>query len=56
MSMKVFQIEEELKLLCIQMIEVLTKMKDHGILSEDQYQEHTRLKKMFLKDYCKTLI
>lgn len=56
MSINMFNVEDDLKLLCIQMIELLTKMKDSGILSEDEYQEHIRLKKMFIDDHYKICV
>ncbi|SHI84034.1 hypothetical protein SAMN02745975_00725 [Geosporobacter subterraneus DSM 17957] len=51
MSINTLSIENDLRLLCIQMIDLLTKMKENGIISEDEYQEHIRLKRMFIQDH-----
>ncbi|WP_156943730.1 hypothetical protein [Alkaliphilus transvaalensis] len=44
------QIEVELKVLCIKMIDMLDKMREQGITSEEEYQRHVELKKKFLQD------
>jgi len=44
------QIEVELKVLCIKMIDMLNKLKENGITSEDDYKKHVELKKKFLQD------
>ncbi len=56
MSIKIFKIEDDLKLLCIQMIELLTKAKDSGLLSEAEYQDHIRLKQRFIEDHYKLYV
>ncbi len=43
------QIEVELKVLCIKMIELLTKLKEKGITSEEEFEKHVALKKKFLQ-------
>jgi hypothetical protein len=46
-----YKIEKDLELLCIEMIDILGKMKGRGIISEDQYEEHIKLKAEFLNNY-----
>jgi len=42
------EIRSELKELCTKMIDILRKVKDCGSITEDEYVEHTRLKKIIL--------
>lgn len=51
MSISAYKIEKDLELLCIEMIDILGKMKDRGIISEDQYEEHIKSKVEFLNNY-----
>ncbi|MFT9493803.1 hypothetical protein [Anaerosolibacter sp.] len=42
------RLEDELILLCIQVIDMLDRLKAAGILSEEEYQKHMREKQAFL--------
>ncbi|MBB6216587.1 hypothetical protein HNQ80_002691 [Anaerosolibacter carboniphilus] len=49
MSDEMLKVEEDLRLLCIQAIEILDKAWERGILSEEEYLEHVKLKRAFLE-------
>ncbi|MBB6216137.1 hypothetical protein HNQ80_002236 [Anaerosolibacter carboniphilus] len=42
------RLEEKLILLCIQVIEILDRLKASGELSEEEYLEHVKEKRAFL--------
>ncbi len=48
MNDKLIQVEEELVLLCIQVIEILDGLRASGKLSEEAYLAHVKEKKVFL--------
>ncbi|NLY44004.1 MAG: hypothetical protein GX066_08575 [Clostridiaceae bacterium] len=41
--------EQQLKELCIILINILNSMKKEGIIDEQQYLKHTKLKKKFIE-------
>ncbi|WP_156936339.1 hypothetical protein [Clostridiisalibacter paucivorans] len=44
---------DDLKVLCIEIIKCLDKLKSQGIITEEDYIKHTKLKKKFLDDIQK---
>ncbi|WZL72678.1 hypothetical protein QBE52_16675 [Clostridiaceae bacterium 35-E11] len=50
MSHETEKVKEDLKKLCVAMIEMLDKLKEESLLSEEEYKEHTHFKKKFLQD------
>lgn len=55
MSISPYKIGKDLELLCIKMLDILGKMKDRGIISEDEYEEHIKLKVAFLNNCGETI-
>jgi|GEM_PF-4353971 len=49
-------LEHEIKMLCMQFIQLATLLKDRGILSECDYKEHIAQKKKFLQSQIDSLI
>lgn len=44
------KVKEDLRKLCVIMIDMLNKLKEESLLSEEDYKKHTDLKKKFLRD------
>ncbi|WP_183108752.1 hypothetical protein [Thermohalobacter berrensis] len=44
------ELESELKELCLKMINIFSHYKEKGIIDQDEYEKHTRLKKDFIKN------
>jgi hypothetical protein len=43
-------IERKLRDLCIDVIDILNKLKEEGVIEEAEYQKHTHKKKDFLNN------
>ncbi|MFT9495360.1 hypothetical protein [Anaerosolibacter sp.] len=56
MSLYLLEIERDLAALCTEMIGIFVEMKNRGIISEDVYEKHVKLKAEFLNDYRKKYV
>ncbi len=50
MSVNKEELEINIKVLCDQFIDILDELKDDGIITREEYEEHAYLKRKFLKE------
>lgn len=53
MSKDINKVEDDIRNLCIEMICLLDKLKQKGLIDDEEYQRHIREKKKFLNSIYK---